>query len=258
MNASPSSRRVERIRHDTRQRVLEVLRTERISPGFLSVTLGGPDLQGFTSLSFDDHIKIFLEEEAPTGEDSPPEPGARRIMRDYTPRRFDAMRRELVVEFALHGDGAATTWAAQASPGQRVRIGGPRGSFVVPNDYDFHLLIGDETALPAISRRLEELPARAKVLAFVQTADPADQRDLSSRARVDVTWTGGDPDALIDAIGGLTLPDGEGFAWAAGEARVIAAIRVALVATHGLDKDHIRAAAYWKRGVCAHHETLSD
>lgn len=237
---------------------MEVLRTERISPGFVSVTLGGADLDGFTSLSFDDHIKIFLEDEPPTGIAPPPGPGGRRIMRDYTPRRFDAERRELTVEFALHGDGAATAWAAQASPGQQLRIGGPRGSFVIPNDYDFQLLIGDETALPAISRRLEELPATANVLTFVQATDPADQRAFPTQARVGVTWTGENPDSLIKAIENLTLPAGEGFAWAAGEARVVAAIRAILVSTHGLDKDHIRAAAYWKRGTCAHHETFAD
>src|SRR6266568_4230449 len=73
------------------------------------------------------------------------------VMRDYTPRRFDAVQRELDIEFALHGDGPAATWAAQAAPGQRVMIGGPRGSFIVPTDFDWHLLIGDETALPAVA-----------------------------------------------------------------------------------------------------------
>ena len=72
------------------------------------------------------------------------------------------------------------------------------------------------------------------------------------------SWTGPDPDALTAAIRDLSLPAGEGFAWAAGESRTISAIREILVARHGLDKEHIRAAAYWKRGASAHHETFAD
>ena len=266
MNAASFHRRAERIRHTPRPRLLEVRRTEQMSPGFVRITLGGPDIEGFTSLSFDDHIKIFLTEDGPGGNTAPSstvgrDPSAqddRRIMRDFTPRSFDPEKMELTVEFALHAGGAATTWAAQAAPGQRIRIGGPRGSFVIPKDYDWHLMIGDETALPAISRRLEELPSAANVFAFIQLNDPADQRAFNTKANLVEEWTGPSPDSLVETIRKANLPAGEGFAWAAGEAKVISSIRAILVATHGLDKEHIRAAAYWKRGTCAHHETFAD
>ena len=52
-------------------------------------------------------------------------------------------------------------WAAQATRVQRATIGGPRGSLVVAPDHDGHLLVGDGTALPAVTRRLEELPANS-------------------------------------------------------------------------------------------------
>ena len=170
MNTETSPSRVQRVRHELKRRDLAVVRTEAISPHFRSVTLGGNALEGFISASFDDHCKLILD----AG-------GANPVMRDYTPRRFDAAARELTLEFALHGDGPAAGWAAQAVPGQRVTIGGPRGSFIIPLDYDWHLLVGDETALPAIARRLEELPAGVRAIVLVQLDDVADRRALRSR-----------------------------------------------------------------------------
>ena len=245
---SSDARRVQRVRHEIKRRELQVARVARISPHFQRITFAGEALADFISASFDDHIKLIL----PDGSDAPP-------MRDYTPRRHDAAAGELEIEFALHGDGPAANWAAQAAPGQRVGVGGPRGSFVVPLDYDWHLLVGDDTALPAIARRLEELPAGSRVLALLQLADDADRRELPTRADLKLRWLppGGGTDALAQAVQALTLPAGEGYAWAAGEAQAVAAVRRALVGTHGLDKDHVRAAAYWKRGAAAHHENLS-
>jgi len=225
-------------------------------------------LEGFVSASFDDHLKLILPA---AGQPEPVLPAAgpdglqwppgveRPAMRDYTPRRHDAEAGELEIEFALHGDGPAANWAAQAAPGQRVGIGGPRGSFVVPLDYDWHLLVGDDTALPAIARRLEELPAGSRAIALLQLADEADRRPLPTRADLTLHWlpAGGAADALAQAVQALTLPAGEGYAWAAGEAQAMAAVRRVLVGPHGLDKDHVRAAAYWKRGAAAHHENLS-
>ena len=74
----------------------------------------------------------------------------------------------------LHGDGPASTWAAQAKPGQQIVIGGPRGSMIIPDAYDWYFLAGDETALPAIGRRLEELPATARVVAVIEVEDKAE------------------------------------------------------------------------------------
>ena len=159
-----------RIRHETRLRLAEVVRVEPISPHMLRIVFGGADLAGFVSAAADDHVKLFFP---PKGEDRPilptlgpngqsfPEDGPRPIARDYTPRLFDPNKRELVIEFVLHGEGPASEWAAQAKPGRRLGIGGPRGSVIMADDYDAYLLVGDETALPAIARRLEEMPPRA-------------------------------------------------------------------------------------------------
>ncbi|GAA4339851.1 siderophore-interacting protein [Pigmentiphaga soli] len=256
---------VRRVRHSLKARLLEVLRVRRVSPHFVAVTLGGPQLEGFTSASFDDHVKLMLpapgqnEPALPAmGPDGPQwqEGVARPAMRDYTPRRFDTAAGELEIEFALHGDGPAADWAARARPGQRVGVGGPRGSFVVPVGYDWHLLAGDETALPAIARRLEELPAGCRAQVLLQVADPADRRILATRAELSLQWVEAGDGALPAAVRALELPQGSGYAWAAGEARDMVAVREALLA-HGLDKRRMKVAAYWKRGAAGHHENLS-
>lgn len=271
MTASPNSpgRSVQRLRHPLAARLLQVLRVHRPTPNFVAVTLGGPALAGFVSASFDDHVKVILPapgQEAPPLPDFNAEKGSqwpagmpRPDTRDYTPRRLDPGAGELDIEFALHGDGPAARWAAQAAPGQQLGIAGPRGSFVIPPDYDWHLLVGDDTALPAIARRLEELPAGVRAIALLQLEDDADRRELATRAALTLQWVpAGDVSALVSAVSALKLPPGEGYAWAAGEGNAMAAVRRVLVGLHGLDKDHVRAAAYWKQGAVAHHETLDD
>ena len=262
-----SSRSVQRVRHPLRVRRLHVLHSRRLSPHFVRIGLGGNELEGFVSASFDDHLKLMLPATAgaelvlpvPSPEGMALPPGVPRpLMRDYTPRRHDAAAGELLIDFALHeGDAPAADWAARAVPGQEVGIGGPRGSFVVPMDWDWHLLIGDETALPAICRRLEELPAGAKAIVLVETGDAADRLAIDTRADLQLHWLlRGQEDGLAAATERLRLPAGEGYAWAAGEAAAIAAARRVLVDKHKLPKERLRAAAYWKRGVTAHHENL--
>ena len=244
MTEQTTARRVQRVRHELKRRELQVARVETVGANFRRVTFHSDSLADFVSASFDDHIKLILAAE--TGEP---------VMRDYTPRRFDTTTRELDIEFALHGDGPAADWAAQAQVGQRVTIGGPRGSFIVPTDFDWHLLIGDETALPAVARRLEELPAGTRAIVRM-AVDPADRRLLPSAADVDLLWVDTDA-ALLAAIRALALPAGEGYAWCAGEAGTMAELRRALVDDKGHDRHAIRAAAYWKRGAVAHHENLN-
>ncbi|WP_231942588.1 siderophore-interacting protein [Cupriavidus taiwanensis] len=262
---------VERVRHPLKMRLLQVLRTTQVSPQLLRVTLGGADLQDFVSASFDDHVKVFFPA---AGDDKPvlpqvtadgivfPEGQPRPAARDYTPRRYDAAAQELDLEFVLHGDGPASTWAAQARPGQYLGVGGPRGSFVVPTAFDWHLLIGDDTALPAIGRRLEELGAESRAVVVMEVGDATAQIALPSRAKVEVHWLhrGDAPEGslLEAALRQVTLPQGEGYVWAAGEAAAMKAVRQYLVGERGIDKKRIRASAYWKRGDAAVHQTLDD
>jgi NADPH-dependent ferric siderophore reductase len=237
MNESTTLRRVERVRHELKRRNLTVTGVEQLTPHFRRITFTDESLSDFVSASFDDHIKVFVAA-ADGGEPA---------RRDYTPRRYDNAMRELVIEFALHGEGPAAEWAAQAAPGQTLAIGGPKGSMIVPLDYDWHLLVGDETAIPAVARRLEELPAGRRAIVVLQAGDAADRRVFDSVADVDLRWVATDAE-LLAAVRALTLPPGEGYAWCAGEAACMAALRRELVDVKGHPREAIRAAAYWKRG----------
>ncbi|MGO4304493.1 siderophore-interacting protein [Cupriavidus sp. RAF12] len=262
---------VQRVRHPLKMRLLQVLRTQRVSSQMLRVTLGGADLVDFVSGSFDDHMKVFFP--AP-GMEKPvlpqvgpdgivfPEGQPRPQARDYTPRRHDPVTQELDIEFVLHGDGPASTWAAQARAGQYLGVGGPRGSFMIPREFDWHLLIGDDTALPAIGRRVEELGPDARVIVVAEVPDASAQVPLATGPRAEVHWLHREDNAagslLVPAVRGLNLPEGEGYVWAAGEAAAMRAVRQHLVAERGIDKTRIRASAYWKHGNAAVHETIDD
>jgi NADPH-dependent ferric siderophore reductase len=261
--AKVASRSVQRVRHPLKMRMLEVLRTTRLTPHFVKVVLGGPDISGFTSASFDDHFKLMLpaagqsELVIPAMGPAGPEWGdIRPIMRDYTPRKHDPVAGELHVEIALHGEGPAAAWGESAAVGGRVGVGGPKGSLIIAPDFDWHVLIGDDSALPAIARRLEELPASTTVIAVIALNDAADRRVFDTRAALSLHWTSATD--LLRSVRALELPRGEGFAWAAGESSAIRAVRRILVEDLGIDKQHVRAAAYWKHGAAAHHENLAD
>ncbi|RQP22298.1 siderophore-interacting protein [Piscinibacter terrae] len=243
---APAVSRVQRIRHEIKRRELTVLRVESPTPHTRRITLGGESLSDFISASFDDHIKLILG-------DAAGEP----VRRDYTPRHFDTQRRELSIEFALHGDGPAAQWSANAQPGDTAVVAGPRGSLVIPTDFDWHLLIGDETALPAIARRLEELPRGTRAIVIGLTDDVADRREFRTAAALTLHWVDS-ADALVNAVHALVLPEGEGYAWCAGEASTMATLRRILVEDKGVPRQAIRAAAYWKRGASAHHEHIED
>lgn len=241
-NTSINIPAIERVRHDLKLRDVEVVRVERMSPGFAAVTFKGEALADFISLSFDDHVKFMFD-----GADG------QQVRRDYTPRRFDPQARELTLEFALHGHGGAAEWARQAAVGQRAIIGGPRGSMILPLEMDWHLLIGDDSALPAITRRLEELPQGARAQVVILAAE-ADRRGFFTNANADIHWVASG-EQLLEVLQGLPLQPGAGLAWGGGEAALMVRVRQLLL-DKGLPRQAARVSAYWKQGVPDHHEHL--
>ena len=233
---------IERVRHDLKLREVTVARINRVSPGFASITFHGEALADFTSLSFDDHVKFMFNDA--NGE---------QVRRDYTPRRVDTGACEVDIEFALHGHGGAAEWARNVTIGQRAIIGGPRGSMILPLAMDWHLLIGDDSALPAVTRRLEELPADARVDA-VLLVGAEDRRTFLTRADAHIHWVDSD-DAMLQVLKALPLQAGAGLAWGGGEAALMARVRQVLVET-GMPRHAAKVSAYWKRGVADHHERL--
>ncbi|QJI30821.1 siderophore-interacting protein [Pseudomonas sp. ADAK18] len=243
---------IHRVMHEIKRRRLDVLRVVDITPRMRRITLGGEQLAGFISLGSDDHIKLLFPQsaaeqaalESPTF--SIKGDGPQPAMRDYTPRRFDLAIGELDIDFVLHGDGPASTWAEQAAVGQHLYIGGPRGSMVVPDIFDSYLLIGDETALPAIARRLEELPAGRNVLAVIEVANAAEKQTLESAADVEVIWVVRGADDLLTTVAQLQVPGGSLYAWVATETKLSRQVRRVLLDTHKLDDSFVKAVGYWR------------
>ena len=243
---------IHRVTHEIKRRRLQVLRVVDITPRMRRVTLGGPELAGFISLGSDDHIKLLFPQNAQeqAALESPSfsikGDGPQPAMRDYTPRRYDLSIGELDIDFVLHGDGPASTWAEQARVGQHLYIGGPRGSMIVPDIFDSYLLIGDETALPAIGRRLEELPAGRKVLAVIEIADAAEQQVLGSAAELEVIWVLRGHDDLLDVVRNLTLPSGALYSFVATETKLSRQVRRVLLDTHKVNEQYLKAVGYWR------------
>lgn len=236
-----TSSRVQRVRHELKRRAVEVVGVAPLGGHFVAVTFRGDDLADFVSASFDDHVKFIFDD--PSGET---------VRRDYTPRRYDRAACELTIEFALHGEGKAAAWARQAAVGQRVTIGGPRGSMIVPADYAWHLLAGDSAALPAIRRRMEELPAGVRAIVVVAGGDDV---ALATAAQLDV-WQVADGAALVEAIRAIPLPAGDAFVWFGGEASIAAQVRDVVHGEKGFPRTASRISAYWKQGASDHHEDL--
>lgn len=241
-----------RLRLESRRRRLDVRRTSWVTPNMLRLSLSGPDLTGFASPAFDDHIKLFVPGEGGTLEG-----------RHYTPRRHDAEAGELAVDFAMHEAGPATRWARDARPGDRIEIGGPRGSTVIPDDFDWWLLVGDETALPAIGRRVEALPAGVSVTTLVAVAGPEEEQRFDTAAHHRAIWVhrsperADDPAPVLAVLRGLATPRGEGFVWIAAEATVARAARDWIDAT-GHPAAWRKSSGYWKRDVANAHERFDD
>lgn len=257
---------ITRVRHEVRLRRTTVAQVEEIAPGMKRITLQSDELRGFTSLGFDDHVKLIFAGADGQLNLSPPgaEGTAERVMRDFTPRSFNADSGELIVDFFIHEDGPATTWAVNARPGSVLGVGGPRGSSVISvDDIDSHLFIGDETALPAIARRLEELPANTNAV-VVAEVERGFSLPLSSRAKLDVIWVprtsveGTPGESLIAALWPLPLITERCFAWAATETQAARAIRRYLTEERGFDKRWVKAAGYWRRGAVGEHVVVDD
>lgn len=169
---------IKRVRHELKIRNLVVRETQRLTPHMIRITLGGEELETFHSPSPDDHVKIFL----------PTPAGAEIVRRDYTPRSYDTKRQELVINFVIHDGGPAAEWALGAERGDPLTVAGPRGSKMIAGDIRNWLLIGDETALPAIGRRIEEVPMGVSVTTIVTVPSPEDRQSFVSRCDLAENW----------------------------------------------------------------------
>ncbi|MFJ2230698.1 siderophore-interacting protein [Streptomyces halstedii] len=240
----------------------QVVRTERITPHMVRVVLGGDGLADFTLAGFTDHyIKLCFAPEgadyahpfdmAKIREEYPREQWP--TTRTYTVRSWDPAAREMAVDFVVHGDeGLAGPWAARAVPGDQVTFLGPGGGYAPEASADWHLLVGDESALPAIAAALEQMPAGATARVFVEVPDAAEEQKLLAPDGVEVTWLhrGDRPvgELLTAAVTELEFPEGEVQAFVHGEAGFVKEIRRHLRLERQLPLARLSISGYWRLG----------
>ncbi|MEV6669758.1 siderophore-interacting protein [Streptomyces sp. NPDC051162] len=239
-----------------------VVRTERLTPHMVRVVLGGEGLADFGAGEHTDHyVKLLF----PVPGVTYPEPfdmeAVRRDLpreewpstRTYTVRAFDRERRELVIDFVVHGDeGLAGPWAASVQPGAEIHFQGPGGAYSPDPAADWHLLAGDESALPAIAASLERVPAGVPVHAFVEVADASEEQRLDLPEGVEVTWLHRDGapvgEALVKAVCSLDFPPGDVHAFVHGEAGFVKELRRFLRVEREVPRERLSISGYWRRG----------
>ena len=223
------------------RRKLRVATKERITPGMLRIVFQSDELQGFDSPSPDDHIKVFI----PVNGDE------QQVKRDFTPRAWDLDAGTFTLDFALHESGPATEWARSAKTCDVLEIGGPRGSTIVPDDFDWYLLIGDASALPSFSRRLETMRHAVLVHLFLLITNASEQQTFSTKANCSIQWLTTGNDSIEDAsmlrvaLANFAFPQGDGFVWIAAEKIVSRELYQYLVEERGHPAEWVKAAAYW-------------
>jgi NADPH-dependent ferric siderophore reductase len=253
----------------------EVLRSEELTPHITRVVLGGGGFDTFKPNDFTDaYVKIVF---VPHGVDveALPQPltldsfnelpvDKRPTVRTYTVRSVDTERRELVIDFVVHGDhGVAGPWAQAAAPGQPAYLMGPSGAYAPDPAADWHLMAGDEAALPAISAALEALPDNAVGKVFIEVAGPDDEIPIKAPAGVGVNWIyrggradlvsedqAGDHSPLIAAVKEANWLPGQVQVFIHGEAQtVMHNLRPYIRKERGVAaKWAASISGYWRRG----------
>jgi NADPH-dependent ferric siderophore reductase len=244
------------------QAVLTVQHRERLSPHTVRITAGGPGFDALRMNEFTDKYAKIIFADPDLGLTPPYDLAALRellppdrlpVTRTYTLRRADVQRQELAIDFVVHGDeGIAAPWAAHAEPGDILTLSGAGGAYRPDPGCDWHLLAGDESALPAICSALEALPGDARGIAYLETCDPGEYLDATPPSGIEVVWLhrpepGGQPQLIADALLAGPWLSGRADVFAHGERESMKAIRSALKARMG-DGDQLSLSGYWASG----------
>ncbi len=263
------------VQHPFVFRLLQVKRSTWLTPHMVRITLTGDELPGFRSDAADDGIRLYFPPDPtdaswrPSVEDGKviwPDEENKLPSREYSGRHYDADANELDIDFVVHGDGPASTWAANAEPGHYLGVSGPRRSRTIVGDVDWYLLVGDEAGIPSISRRVEDLPAGTPVIAVLEVPNADEEQPIETAADLTTIWVHrdetnpGEGSPLADAVRGLEFPLGNVFAWAAGEAGEMREVRRHLLSERGIPLPRMRITGYWKRAVSNfdHHSPLDE
>ncbi|SFC15544.1 NADPH-dependent ferric siderophore reductase, contains FAD-binding and SIP domains [Polaromonas sp. OV174] len=240
-------------------RRVEVTRVQVLSPLMRRITLHGSELQGFEVNDPASYMKLIFPEPGQTEPDRPLPDGPRaKSMRTYTPLAVRPEALEVDVDFVLHGDGPASTWAAQVEVGQVLFLMGPGPGYKLALDAQQHVLIGDDSALPAFETILAALPATASIRLLMEVADAAEERALHSPAALATQWVVRGADntqagtALEAALRLAGPPAAEARIYLACEAAAMRRLRLLLINELGVDRARIVGRGYWKLGTVNH------
>jgi NADPH-dependent ferric siderophore reductase len=219
-----------------------------VTPHMKRITIDGNAVTGYRSALPAQWLKVFV----------PIVDGQTSGGRAYTVRRFAPLSGKMDLDFVLHGDdGAISAWAARAGAGDAFEISAihPRSGFPIDPANKRYLLLGDETALPAIGAILESLSGDARADVFVEIADAAEEQMLSSSADIRVTWLHrGAAMRLAEAAKKIARPDDTTVVWTAAESETVKVIRSLASKEWGIDRTRLHAAGYWKRGEADHRD----
>lgn len=241
----------------------EVIEVQRLTPRYVRVVLGGPGLDDFRSTEFTDQYvnALFVPDDAPyqvpfdvdEARQLPPE--HRPVGRRYTIRWWDEASRRLAIDFVIHGDiGTAGRWANRAEPGDLLQIVGPSGAYAPDPTADRHLMVGDESTLPAIGASLERVPAGRPVQAVLVVDDADHELDLECPGDLEITWVhrnigaGDGADQLVGVVEALDLSEGRVDVFVHGEAAEVRAVRRLLLADRRIPREQTSISPYWRRG----------
>jgi NADPH-dependent ferric siderophore reductase len=237
-------------------------RVEQLTPHMVRVVFGGDGLAGFATGGMTDHyVKLLF----PVPGAVYPEPfdlGRVRAempreqwprTRTYTVRRWEPQTGELSIDFVVHGDeGLAGPWAANAKPGDELLFSGPGGAYAPDPQADWHLLAGDESALPAIAAALELLPDGALAHVFVEVASPLEEQKLETPGDAEITWLYRGSrrigEALVQAVAALDFPAGNLQAFVHGEAGFVKELRGLLRLERSVPREQLSISGYWRTG----------
>ncbi|MGW8672170.1 siderophore-interacting protein [Streptomyces niveus] len=239
-----------------------VIRTQRITPHMVRLVLGGDGPAGLEAGEFTDHyVKLLF---APEGVSYPEPFDMDRVREDfpreqwpatrtYTVREWNPAAGEITIDFVVHGDeGLAGPWAAAARPGQTVLFLGPGGSYAPDPAADWHLFVGDESALPAIAASVEQTPEDARIHVFVEVEGPAEEQKIAAPAGAEIVWLhrGGRPvgEALVAAVRALDFPAGDVHAFVHGEAGFVKELRRHLRHDRQIPRERLSISGYWRLG----------
>ena len=230
----------------------EVVSTSRLTPQLVRVVLGGEGLADYVpGDATDQYVNCLFEGQEAHDVEGEHRPFPRRI----TVRHWDELRRLLTLDIAAHGDvGHAGRWALRAQPGDRLQMRGPAGTYVPHADAAAYLLVGDESALPAIAASAEAVPAGRRVVVIVEVEDAEGELELTSPGELEVHWVhrSGRTDELDSllaaAVASLPVFEGVVSAFVHGEAVETRAVRRQLLTSGVVDQEHLSCSPYWRRG----------